>query len=171
MSFENGKATIKKDNNNIVEADLTNGIFFANLLEKGDKVMALVENKMSKTELWHSRLGHLNYNDIILMQNNRLVNGINEKIKCASLCKTCGLCKINKKPFNTYSNIRTTNLLQVIHTDVCGPIPVSSLGGAVYFITFTDDFSRYVTVYSMTKKSQAFSKLNNLKHLLKSTVD
>lgn len=47
---------------------------------------------------------------------------------------------------------RTTELLELIHTDICGPFP-KSLGGSCYFATFTDDFSRYTRVHLLPKKS------------------
>ena len=45
-------------------------------------------------------------------------------------------------PFNK-NNERATELLALVHTDVCGPFRTSAHGGFSYFITFTDDFSRY----------------------------
>ena len=50
---------------------------------------------------------------------------------------------------------RSTKPLQLIHTDVCGPMQTTSLGGARYFITFIDDYTRYTTVFTMKHKSEA----------------
>ena len=49
-------------------------------------------------------------------------------------------------------------MLELIHTDVCGPMNVQARGGYKYFITFTDDYSRYGYVYLMRRKSEAFEK-------------
>ena len=51
--------------------------------------------------------------------------------------------------------IRSTQLLELIHTDVCGPFDTPSFGGEKYFITFIDDFSRYGYIYLLKEKSQA----------------
>ncbi|GJW93360.1 retrotransposon protein, putative, ty1-copia subclass [Tanacetum coccineum] len=68
----------------------------------------------------------------------------------------CGIClsgKMTKKPFN--KNIeRATDLLGLIHTDVCGPLRHVSRKGASYFLTFTDDFSRYGYVYLLKHKHE-----------------
>lgn len=53
------------------------------------------------------------------------------------------------------SATRSNELLEIIHTDICGPFDIPSLSGDKYFITFIDDFSRYGYVYLLHEKSQA----------------
>ena len=50
------------------------------------------------------------------------------------------------------------DLLEIIHTDVCGPMSVEARGGYHYFLTFTDDLSRYGYIYLMKHKSGKFEK-------------
>ena len=59
---------------------------------------------------------------------------------------------------------RASDLLGLIHTDVCGPLSTLSRGGYSYFVTFTDDFSRYGYVYLMKHKSEAFEKFKEFKN-------
>ena len=51
-----------------------------------------------------------------------------------------------------------SDLLELIHTDVCGPMSSIARGEFQYFITFTDDLSRYGYVYLMKHKSETFKK-------------
>ena len=53
---------------------------------------------------------------------------------------------------------RANDLLERIHTDVCGPMSIEARGGYRYFLTFTDDLSRYGYIYSMKHKSGTFEK-------------
>src|SRR4051812_19834439 len=53
---------------------------------------------------------------------------------------------------------RAPNLLEIIHSDVCGPMSVSARGGYRYFVTFTHDLSRYGYIYLMKHKSETFDK-------------
>ena len=53
---------------------------------------------------------------------------------------------------------RATNLLEIIHTDVCGPMSVKDHDKYRYFLTFTDDLSRYGYIYLMKHKSETFEK-------------
>ncbi|KAL0457616.1 UNVERIFIED_CONTAM: hypothetical protein Slati_0388800 [Sesamum latifolium] len=62
---------------------------------------------------------------------------------------------MTKKPFVGQSAI-TNGLLDLVHTDVCGPQNIPARGGYSYFITFTDDHSRYGYVYRIRYKSEAF---------------
>ncbi|KAK8715561.1 hypothetical protein V6N13_042892 [Hibiscus sabdariffa] len=67
-----------------------------------------------------------------------------------------------KAPFNGKGE-RASDLLGLIHSDVCGPMNTQARGGLQYFITFTDDFSRYVYIYLMRHKSEALEKFKELK--------
>ncbi|KAL0439498.1 UNVERIFIED_CONTAM: hypothetical protein Slati_2432800 [Sesamum latifolium] len=64
---------------------------------------------------------------------------------------------MTKKPFVGQSAI-AKGLLDLVHTDVCGPLSIPARGGFSYFITFTDDHSRYGYVYLMRYKSEAFGR-------------
>ena len=57
----------------------------------------------------------------------------------------------NKRKFNSK---QATELLALIHTDVCGPFPVQTICGNSYFVTFIDDFSRFCILYLISEKSQ-----------------
>lgn len=56
-----------------------------------------------------------------------------------------------KWPF-TRKGQRASEVLKLVHMDVCGPINVKARGGFKYFVTFTDDYSRYGYVYLMHQK-------------------
>ena len=53
---------------------------------------------------------------------------------------------------------RATDLLEIIHTDVCGPMSVEARSRYRYFLTFTGDLSRYGYIYLMKHKSKTFEK-------------
>ncbi|KAL0303390.1 UNVERIFIED_CONTAM: Retrovirus-related Pol polyprotein from transposon TNT 1-94 [Sesamum radiatum] len=72
-------------------------------------------------------------------------------------CESCLKGKMTKKPFVGQSAI-ANGLLNLVHTDVCGPLSISAIGGFSYFITFTDEHSRYGYVYLMMYKSEAFGR-------------
>ena len=59
---------------------------------------------------------------------------------------------------------RASDLLELIHTDVCGPMSSTARGGFQYFITFTDDLSRYGYVYLMRHKSETFEKFKEFQN-------
>ena len=72
-------------------------------------------------------------------------------------CEPCLLGKITKTPFSGKME-RASDLLEIIHTDVCGPMSIDARGGYHYFLTFTVDLSRYGYIYLMKHKSETFEK-------------
>ena len=65
--------------------------------------------------------------------------------------------KMTKTPFSKKME-RATDLLDIIHTDVCSPMSVEARGGYRYFLTFTNNLSRYGYIYLMKHKSETFEK-------------
>ena len=63
-------------------------------------------------------------------------------------CEPCLLGKMTKTPFSGTIE-QATDLLEIIHTDVCDPMSVDARGKYHYFLTFTDDLSRYGYIYLM----------------------
>ena len=76
-------------------------------------------------------------------------------IESFETCEPCLLGKMTKTPF-AKSCERASDLLELVHSDVCGQMSTTARGGYEYFITFTDDLSRYGYIYLMKHKSEAF---------------
>ena len=68
------------------------------------------------------------------------------QLKSHSECESCLMGKITRSAF-TGKGERASELLGLIHTDVCGPMSTKARGGYNYFITFTNDLSRYGYIY------------------------
>ncbi|RVW56172.1 Retrovirus-related Pol polyprotein from transposon TNT 1-94 [Vitis vinifera] len=58
---------------------------------------------------------------------------------------------------------RATDVLELIHTDICGPYPTASWNGQQYFITFIDDYSRYGYLFLIHEKSQSLDVFKTFK--------
>ncbi len=121
---------------------------------------ASVANSLSDDmNILHQRLGHTSEQRLKEMVCNDLVKGMNVSKKSQlSFCEGCVQGKFSRKPFKPVGEIRSTRRLQIVHSDVCGPIATESIGRKRYFITFTDDYSRCTRVYFMRNKSEAFEK-------------
>eukprot|EP00794_Sanderia_malayensis_P011707 gene11707-biopygen9383 len=110
--------------------------------------------------LWHNRFGHLGYDNLQMLSDKSMVDGIEHKGKTEmnKECESCAFGKQNRSPFPKKSSHRSTQPLELIHSDVCGPMNEHSVGGSKYFVTFIDDFSRFTTVYMMKNKSEVLQK-------------
>ena len=71
-------------------------------------------------------------------------------------CESCVMGKQKRVSFTKTLKEPKKVRLEMVHTDVWGPSPVSSLGGSRFYVTFIDDFSRKVWVYFLKHKSDVF---------------
>src|SRR4051812_17093777 len=78
--------------------------------------------------------------------------------------------KMTKTPFSGTME-RATNLLEIIHTDVCGPMSVEARGGYRYVLTLTNDLSKYGYVYLMKHKSETFEKFKEFQNEVENQRD
>ena len=72
------------------------------------------------------------------------------------VCKGCVLGKFAKASFPR-SDTRSKGVLDLVHSEVCGPIPTKSLRGYEYYVTFIDDFSRKTWIHFLKAKDEVFS--------------
>jgi Reverse transcriptase (RNA-dependent DNA polymerase)/Integrase core domain/GAG-pre-integrase domain len=106
-------------------------------------------------ETWHARLGHSNFRGISNMISTNTITGIDPKVCKSNLsqCEACIYGKSHRVPFEKSKEKRASGLLDLVHSDVCGPMQVPSMGGSRYFVTFTDDHSKWSEVFCMKMKS------------------
>ena len=109
----------------------------------------------SATYLWHYRLGQIGIKHMKKLHADGLLESLD--YESFDTCEPCLMGKMTKTPLSG-SMERATNLLEIIHTDVCGPMSVEARGGYCYFLTFTDDLSRYGYIYLMKHTSEIFEK-------------
>ncbi|GJU05924.1 retrotransposon protein, putative, ty1-copia subclass [Tanacetum coccineum] len=166
--YDDGYVTCFVDNsiqvsrNNMVyfSAIPRDGIFEIDLSDSYTNVSSMyaLSNKRAKLNLdsallWHCRLGHIRKKRIEKLQHDELL--ILTNLRAFEKCVPCMSGKMARKPY-THQVERTKDLLGLIHTDVCGPFKIVSRQGASYFVTFTDDFSRYGYVYLLKHKHEVF---------------
>ncbi len=109
-------------------------------------------------EQWHKTLGHNNYQDVArlpkLVEGMTLVGGA-----APGHCDTCSTEKAKRAPVNKKWGTRAAQRLEIVHTDVLGPVHQTSYEGFRYAIGFIDSFSRYAVMYPMRSKEKVLEKL------------
>ena len=135
---------------------LSNGLYCINLqnnvtydsmhVHTGTKRCVVNEDS---SKLWHRRLGHISIDRIKRLVNEGILNTLD-----FSDFETCVDC-IKRKQTNKSKNgaNRSSDILDIIHTDICSTYMDSH--GQRYFISFIDDYSRYMYLYMLHKKSEA----------------
>lgn len=105
---------------------------------------------------WHRKLGHRDLNCVSKIYNHSLCDGI--RIDDCGIKEDCECClegKLTRLSFPKHSNSRSSNILDLVHTDLCGPVIPSTNAGKSYVMTMVDDYSRYTKIYLLSAKSDA----------------
>ncbi|CAL2280264.1 unnamed protein product [Prunus armeniaca] len=127
------------------------------------KEVTLKTNVQECSKIWHKRFGHLNFRSLKLLQSQAMVLGLLEIQNGEVLCHGCVLGKGHREPFPKESKWRANEPLELIHSDLCGPMQTASPSGNKYFITFIGDFSRMCWVYFLRNKSETFHVFKKFK--------
>ena len=118
-----------------------------------------------KTMLWHQRLGHIGEKGLRTLKNKNLVDGLNDCNLEFDFCEHCIYGKQNRIQFYSSSH-KSSCILDLIHSDVFGPVDVPSIGRSVYYVSFIDDFSRRTWVYFLRTKAKVFSRFKEFKAMV-----
>lgn len=122
-------------------------------------------------ELWHKRLGHLSYKGMCALRD-KLADGVHfSNVGNLKDCESCIKGKQAMLSFPKGKAKRAHRCLELIHSDVCGPMSESSWGGHRYLLTFTDDFSRKTFGYLMKNKNEVMFHFRNFKNLVEKQLD
>lgn len=115
----------------------------------------------STADLWHKRLGHLCRYGMKLMQDDLVTGakftGDNNKI-CVSLEGKQARC-----PFKKINYKRATAKLELIHSDMCGPMSIESIDEKRYLLIFVDNYSRKICGYILKSKTEVLAKFIQFK--------
>lgn len=122
-------------------------------------------SSVSNTDVatWHNRLRHPSF-DIVksaLSNCNIHIKAINS----SSLCHSCCISKSHRLPYSS-STSECSSPLNIVHTDLWGPSPVTSRNGYKYYVTFIYQFSRYTWIHLLKNKSDVHSVFRQFKLLV-----
>jgi hypothetical protein len=115
------------------------------------------------SKLWHRRLGHLNFLDMLKIAGREIVKDLPKMEKTGKgICGACQLGKQIRAAHKKTSGIHTSKNLELLHMDLMGPTRTASLGGKIYILVIVDDFSRYSWTIPLREKSDAFDVAQHL---------
>lgn len=104
-----------------------------------DHAHNVMKASTDETWLWHRRYGHYNLDSLKLSFQKNLVRDLTPIHVYKDICEACQLGKMHRKPFSNEKTWRASQKLELVHTDVCGPMRTPSLSQNRYFILFIDD--------------------------------
>jgi hypothetical protein len=128
--------------------------------------MCLMTASNKEEWIWHYRMGHLNFKDLSSMHQKNMVTGLPRIHIPEEICEECVKSKQHRGSFSKDAVSKTKSTLEVVYSDVCGPMQVDSYGGNKYFVSFIDDFSRKMWTYLLNKKSEVLGIFKKFKLLV-----
>jgi transposase InsO family protein len=122
---------------------------------EGSSLNAHTGDTVTSLHTWHQRMGHMSH-AALKAHGPTAVKGMDLGSSAGdipTICHGCELGKSTRKPFPASS--KTTNkILEVVHSDLAGPMQMPSIQGSSYIATFVDDHSRHTVVYFLKSKNQ-----------------
>lgn len=140
-----------------IKAERTNALIASSDTKKQES------SNLESSSLWHRRMGHLNMKDLVLASQKKTIEGIGViESKGDITCEVCIQGKMSRAAFPKHSE-RSTKILDLVHSDVCGPMHTESHGRAKYFVTFIDDHSGWCEVRFLNKKNEVFAEFKKVR--------
>ena len=153
---------IRKKNTYVCSGDLISNLYFLKPITHAlDNIELSNSNKRAKTYdsnesyLWYLRLSHIGQERIKRLVRDDLLTDL--KDVHFSQCESCLEGKLTKRSFGVKGN-KAKELLELVHTDICGLMNIKIRGGYEYYVTFIDEYSRFEYDYLMQQKSETFQK-------------
>ena len=122
------------------------------------KSTTLLTHGNEVSRLWHEIFSHLNFKYLHQLQNNSMVEGLPFIKATIEICKGCIVGKHPKHKFDWGKASRASCILGLIHSDISGPMPITSMNWSRYILNFIDDFLRYTWVFFYQKEVRSLGK-------------
>ena len=136
-----------------------------NVCDVTNKREKSITNETS-SKLWHYCVGHISKGRIERLIREEILHPLDfsDLEHCIDCIKGKYVKQIKK------GAIRSSGLLELIHTDMCGPFSATSVDGFSYFITFTDDYSCYGYIFPICERSKDLISSRYLRLKLKISI-
>nr|ABA99612.1 retrotransposon protein, putative, unclassified [Oryza sativa Japonica Group] len=154
----------RKNNRLVAKINMEKNINF--LLRMNHPTQMALRSEIDISDLWHKRMGHLNYRALKLLRTKGMVQGLPFITLKSDPCEGCVFGKQIRASFPHSGAWRASAPLELVHTDIVGKVPTISEGGNWYFITFIDDYTRMIWVYFLKEKSAALEIFKKFKAMV-----
>ncbi|GJU13956.1 putative ribonuclease H-like domain-containing protein [Tanacetum coccineum] len=135
--------------NNMYSFDLKN------VVPSGGLTCLFAKAIIDESNLWHRRLGHINFKTMNKLVKGNLVRGLPSKLfENDHTCVACQKGKQHKASCKTKLVSSISQPLQMLHMDLFGPTSVRSINHKIYCLVVTDDYSRFSWVFFLATKDE-----------------
>ena len=152
---------------------MSNGLFKMNVMTVVPPIKNINENSTSSAymleslNVWHGRLGHVNYDTLRRLINMEYLPKF--QMDPNHKCEICVESKLTRTSFQSIE--RSSEPLELIHSDIYDLKCIQTRGGKKYFLTLIDDCTRYCYVYLLRSKDEALKMFQHFKNEVENQLD
>lgn len=166
VEFIGEQCFVQKGKSRFIMAEFNNQLYEVREVAKAFKANVSIQEELCVHE-WHRRLAHRNLRDIRSMKKDGLLI---RECACDSECIECFKGKMPRKSFPKKAK-PVNEVLDVVVSDLCGPMRVESVGRKLYYMTFIDAYSRYCKIEFLRTKDEAADKTIEYIEMLKTQMN
>ena len=147
-----GKGSVQFDhgvfNNVIYVLSLASELFYVyQMTHTGSHQSSYLTHANETSRIWHEIFDHLNFKYLQQVHNEEMIEGFPLIKSSQGICNGWLVQKHPEWKYDVGKERRDPSTLDLIHSDVSGPMPTTSMNGSRYVLTFIDDYSRYCWIY------------------------
>ncbi|GJU53352.1 putative ribonuclease H-like domain-containing protein [Tanacetum coccineum] len=133
-----------------------------NIVPLGGLACLIAKATTDESNLWHRRLGHVNFKNLNRLVKGNLVRGLPTKLfQNDHTCVACQKGKQHKASCKAKLVSSISQPLQLLHMDLFGPTSVRSINHKTYCLVITDDFSRFSWIFFLRTKDETSAILKD----------
>ena len=173
LVFVSDNFILSKNGMYVGKGYMSNGLFKMNVMTVVPPIKNINKNSTSSAymletlNVWHGRLGHVNYDTLRRLINMECLP--NFKIDPNHKCEICVESKLTRTSFQSIE--RSSEPLELIHSDICDLKFIQTRGGKKYFLALIDDCTRYCYVYLLRSKDEALEMFQHFKNEVENQLD
>lgn len=158
ITFISNEARISKVNGEVILIAFSKNRLYE--IEEQTLTVKLMNENLS---VWHRRFGHFNNESIKPVAKNKALQNISKYYE--EFCPICTLHQMKSSNSHCSFRVSATRPLELIHSDIVGPVEPTSQGGSKYFVSFIDDYSRHTVVFPMKSTIDVLFKFDDYRRL------
>ena len=162
ITFTEDKVVVEKNDKEILCGKRKENGLYEIILNPESNEKSYTAQKLNLAEKWHKKLGHLSF------EGMKILKGISEGLdfteedlkNIEETCETCMKAKQARAPFKgSGMQTKTKRALEIVHSDICGPVEVSTWDNKKYILTMLDDYTHFAVIYLLKNKFEVADKI------------
>lgn len=158
-------------NNMVLKSPLSKNMTFKTMISLTEVQCLKIDVDHKHNSLWYLRFSHMNFRSLNKLITQDIVTGIPILVMPDKFFEGYLVGKQSNKYFVSTMLMRSSQILEVVHSNVCSPFEDHTIGGNKYFVSFIDEYSQKLWIYVIKRKYEVFEIFKRFKMLVKKSSE